>query len=112
VHNSDNCWQVFLPSDRDYGTANTQSALNQCRRPHFPMKRFGQEHVVDIGAFAIEAKVKDEATVRLHAEDILKVIAGESSDVSDATEARVVVNKYVILRVGPESKANVVNAVF
>ena len=76
------------------------------------MKWFGQEHAIDIGAFAIEEKVKHEATVRLHAENVLEVLAGESSNISDATEARVVVDKYVILGVRPESKADVVNEVF
>ena len=76
------------------------------------MKRCGQEHVVAIGAFTIETKVKHKVSVRLHTDNILKGIAGESSDDNDATEVRVVVNKYAILGDRPESKANVVNAVF
>ena len=67
------------------------------------MKRFGQEYAIDIGAFVIKVKVKHAATIHLHTENILKVIAGESSDISDATEAHVVVDTYVIPGVGPES---------
>ena len=56
-------------------------------------------------------ELEHEATVRLHAEHILKVIAGESPNGSGATKARVIVNEDVILSVGPESKANVFDAI-
>ena len=56
----------------------------------------GEKVVAKVGAVSVQAEVQHKSTNRLHTENVLKVVAGQAPGVSDATQARVVVNKKVL----------------
>ena len=73
--------------------------------PHMVLKKGSDgKHGGDVGVLVVEVEVEHMVTGCLHAENLLKVVAGESPGIGDVAQARTVVNQDAVLSVRPESE--------